>query len=327
MKNSKLILLLYLLPFAFGLINAQQSPSWVDESNKYTQLLLDVMVRFSPESAARYGIEGIDEEIIDLNPGFVERELAADLEVRTKLIAALATVKTEEVRQDIEILITAIDDSKQNTELNQKYFLPYYNISQLIYYSLQSLLDDQVAEERRPSALIRLKKYTGATEGYSPVTELLQNHIADKLKNEKLLGPVKRQMERDFNNTPRYLAGIKDLFEKFEIDGYQDELDRLSKQLEAFETFLKEKILPRSREDFRLPKEVYANSLKNYGVDMPVDEMVRRARVSFKTIQNEMNSLAIMIAKKRNWPVSDYREVLKREMDGPIERKMKLVTR
>ena len=124
MKNSKLTMLLYLLPLAFGLTHAQQSPSWVEESNKYTQLLLDVMARFSPESAAQYGIEGIDEEIIDVKPGFVERELAADLEVRAKLIKALETVKTDEVRQDIEILITAIDDSRQSTELNQKYFLP-----------------------------------------------------------------------------------------------------------------------------------------------------------------------------------------------------------
>jgi hypothetical protein len=311
MKNSKLTMLLYLLPLAFGLTHAQQSKSWVDESNEYTQLLLDVMARFSPESAAEYGIEGIDEDIIDVRPGFVERELAADQEVRTKLKKALETVKTEEVRQDIKILITAIDDYKQSEELNRKYFLPYYNISQLVYYSLQSLLDDQVAEERRPAALVRLKKYTGEVDGHLPVTELLQNHIEDKLKNEKLLGPVKRKMERDLENTPRYLAGIKELFDKFEIADYQDALNKLTDQLNIYESFLKEKVMPRARVDFRLPKEVYANSLKNYGVDMPVDEMVRRARVSFKTIQNEMNSLALMIAQKRGWQTSDYRQVLR----------------
>ena len=311
MKSLKLIHIILLLSFTFLLSYAQSTIPWVEESNKYTQLLLDVMTRFSPESAARYGIEGIDEEIIDVNPGFVERELAADMEVRAKLKKALETVKAEEVRQDIEILITAIDDSKQSTKLNQKYYLPYYNISQLIYYSLQSLLDDQVTEERRPAALVRLKKYTGEMDGYLPVTDLVQNHISEKLKDEKLLGPVKRKMERDLENTPRYLAGIKDLFDKFEIDEYQNALGKLSDQLKSYELFLTEKVLPRSREDFRLPKEVYANSLKNYGVDMPVDEMVRRARVSFKTIQSEMNSLAIMIAKKRNWQTSDYREVLR----------------
>ncbi len=311
MKISKLSTIILLLPFTFFLAYAQQSSSWVAESDNYTKLLLDVMAKFSPESAAQYGIEGIDDRIIDAKPGFVERELAADQEVRIKLEKALESVKTDEVRQDIEILIRNIDEYKESTLLNQKYYLPYHNVSQLVFYSLQSLLDDQVAAERRPSALIRLKKYTGQMDGFTPVTELFQNEIEEKLMNKNLMGPVKRKMERDLENTAHYLKGIKDLFDKYKIGGYQEALDQLTIQINSYETFLKEKVMPRARTDFRLPEEIYQDNLKNYGVNMPVDEMVRRARVSFRSIQNEMTSLALMIAKKRGWKTSDYREVLR----------------
>jgi len=318
MKSRKSILYFLLLPFYFfhftfspDIIYAQASNSWVDKSNQNTQLLLDVMTRFNPESAAQYGIEGIDENIIDVNPDFIEREMQADLEVRKIFADRLEAETVSEVHQDLQILISAIDDGIESTRLNQKYFLPYYNISQLVFYSLQGLLDDQISEERRPAALIRLKKYTGMIDGHRPITELLQNYTEEKLKNPDLLGPLKKEMERNLENTPRYLAGIKDLFEKFNIDNYPEAYQKLTQQLDSYESFLRENVMPRARENFQLPKEIYQNNLKNYGIDMPVEELVRRAKVSFKTFQNYLSAKAIMIAKKREWQSNDYRDVLK----------------
>jgi hypothetical protein len=36
------------------------------------------------------------------------------------------------------------------------------------------LLDDQVAAERRPDAIVRMRKYTGSQSGYEPFTTLLK---------------------------------------------------------------------------------------------------------------------------------------------------------
>ena len=266
MKTQKFFIfpILFLLPFYFilftfspGLIYAKGSNSWVEKSNENTQLLLDIMSRFNPESAAQYGIEGIDENIIDVNPDFIEREIKADLKARKILENRLESETIPEVRQDLQILISAIDEGVASTRLNQKYFLPYYNISELVFYSLQGLLDDQISEVRRPAALIRIKKYTGMIDTHKPITELLQNYTEEKLKNQELLGPLKKEMERNLENTPRYLAGIKDLFEKFKIDNYQEAHQRLTQQLEVYESFLRAKVMPRARENFQLPNEVY----------------------------------------------------------------------
>ena len=51
-----------------------QPSSWVEKSNGHTQLLLEMLAKYAPESAARFGIDGIDENIMDLSEGYEERQ-------------------------------------------------------------------------------------------------------------------------------------------------------------------------------------------------------------------------------------------------------------
>lgn len=189
MYNAKLILLVILSAFIIQTVPlAQITPKWITESNKHTQILLDIMAKFNPEAAARYGIDGIDEQIFDLNPGFNERNKIAYQEAKVELLKRLEVAKINEVKQDLQILITAVDEQLENTRLEEKYFLPYFNLSQIIFYSMKALLDDQIEESRRPAALVRLKKYTGKTKGFTPVTKRAQDYLESKLANKKLLG-------------------------------------------------------------------------------------------------------------------------------------------
>lgn len=43
-------------------------------------------------------------------------------------------------------------------------------------------------------------------------------------------------------------------------------------------------MLPRARTDFRLPADLYAYQLRSRGVDMPVEELISRAKTSFREI-------------------------------------------
>jgi hypothetical protein len=42
---------------------AQTTPAWVQKSNESAQLLIEIAARYSPESAARSGVTGLDERI------------------------------------------------------------------------------------------------------------------------------------------------------------------------------------------------------------------------------------------------------------------------
>jgi len=144
------------------------------------------------------------------------------------------------------------------------------------------------------------------------------DYTTKRMANDKLLGPVKNQVERDLENVPRFIAGIKDLFEKYKIEGYQDAFEKLSEQLEVYSTFIQNNILTKAREDFHLPEEYYRFSLKSYGVDMPLEEMVLRAKVTFKSMQNELNGLCEILAAQKGWESADYKDVIKRFKEDQI---------
>jgi len=47
--------------------------SWVEVSNQYSDLVLRTKARFSPESAGDLGVDGLDDEIVDLRENVYER--------------------------------------------------------------------------------------------------------------------------------------------------------------------------------------------------------------------------------------------------------------
>jgi hypothetical protein len=295
-------------------------PAWVVKSDQNAQILLKMLAGVDPEGAGELGIDGLDEEITDLKPGFEERELAASKKVGEELRRRLAAETDPPVRQDLEILVRTIEADEEGTALRSKYSLPYFNMTQTVFGGLRGLLDDQVEAARRPAALVRLRKYAGLVPGYSPVTKLAEEYTRAKLKQPGLSGPFKDRVERDLANNQTVVAGIGELFQKYGIAGYEEPYARLKEQLAAYDEFVRREILPRTRTDFRLPPELYAYRIREVGVDMPVDELVSRANVAFREIQNEMQALAPLVAREKGIQETDYRAVLrelkKRQITG-----------
>ncbi len=303
-----LIILLFLIT---NLSHSQSNIDWINISDANTQLLLDVMKKFNPEAAAGYGVEGIDEQIADIAPGYIERRNEAYKDALRELQTRLQKAEIPEVKQDLQILITAAKNAIESSELDRKYFLPYFSPAQNAFFSISALLDDQVSADRRHSALVRLKKYTGLEEGNKPFTELAMQNIAESLDNSILLGPAKREFDRDIGNTVRYLEGIKELFKKYNISGYESALEKFTEQTTEYDNFLRDNVQDRIREEFILPEEVYRNNLKNYGVDMPLEELTSRAKVMFKLLQNELIGMAKLIAEDRGFETDNYKDVIK----------------
>jgi uncharacterized protein (DUF885 family) len=305
-----LVLLAFTLTAA--LVSAQSTPpAWVAKSDQNTQLVLDLLARQSPEGAADLGVSGHDEEIFDLTPGFEKRAEEDTRKVLAQLEKRLPAETDPPVRQDLQILIDSLKADLEGSKLGRSYRIPYFNLTQTIFGSMRSLLDDQVEASRRPAALVRLKKYTGMTPGFTPLATLAETYVRSRLKEPGLVGPFKDQVERDLANNATIVAGIEELFKKYGIAGYEEPYARLKAQLAAYDDFVRKEILPRARTDFRLPPKLYAYSLEQVGVDMPVEELVSRAEVAFKEIQSEMESLAPLVAKEKGLQAKGYREVLR----------------
>jgi uncharacterized protein (DUF885 family) len=105
--------------------------------------------------------------------------------------------------------------------------------------------------------------------------------------------------------------GLAQLFEKYKLTGYQEAQAKLKEQLAAYNDFLRKEVLPRSRDDFRLPAELYANNLENLGVDIAPAELTAIAHKAFDEIQRQMQEVAAKVAKARALSSSDYRDVIR----------------
>ncbi|WDE00721.1 DUF885 domain-containing protein [Thalassomonas actiniarum] len=290
---------------------AKAEADWVKRSNQYSQILLEVIAQLSPESAAELGVNGFDNSIIDLKPGINDRAIKSFKEAKEELLKIQAKEQHPAVRQDLEILLTAIDDSLQQIALEQQYYFPYFNASELIYNGLRSLLDHQKTPEQHQAALVRLQRYTGMEIGYQPLTELARAEVLRGLKQLGKSGPLKESIEKDLQNSETLLKEIETLFTDHGITGFEKPYSELKTQIAQYNEFIRSQVLPRGRDDFKLPKQMYAFALKEYGVDMPLDELQRRAKVEFKQLQNTMQAQAMAIAKKRGYSDHDYRAVLK----------------
>jgi Bacterial protein of unknown function (DUF885) len=288
-----------------------QQPAWVTKSNENAQILLNVQARYAPESAGSLGVTGLDEQIsipaVD-RPARLRHDLAGAVKT---LESRLAAESDPLVKQDLEILIDAGQRNIRSSAAYEARLLPYSNAARSIFFGMQSLLDDQVAPERRKAAVVRLRRYTGVEPGYTPTTVLDEKLFREKLNTPGLLGPPKLEVEQDLPQMDSFITGIGLLLEKYKMTGYQEAYAKLKDQFAQYREFVRNEVLPRARSDFRLPPELYALNLTTYGVDYTPDELKRLAHQAFSEIQAEMQPIAAKVAKERKLPSSDYREVIK----------------
>ena len=290
---------------------APAQAEWVTRSNANAQPMLDVLAEFSPEFASQMGILGHDEDVFDLKPEGPERFRRKAEEAKAALVARRASEADPRVKQDLDIMIESVTRQIDSSTINQKYQLPYTDVGQNIFQGMFSLLNDQVPARRQAAAAKRLARYVGLEKGYTPVVELAKARFTEALGKPGMLGPFKKQVEQALANTPQYTQGIRKLFEKYKIKGGDKALAALETQLADYDAWVKATVIPASRTDFRLPPELYADNLKNVGLDIAPEALVQKARLAYAEMRNEMKSIAAQIAAQRGLPSSDYRDVIK----------------
>ena len=284
-----------------------QGRGWIERSNKNAQVLLDLGVKFRPEGAARNGIMGIDDRVSDFTRGHRERVRAATRTAIAELQGRAAQEQDPLVAQDLAILIRAAQQDIEGSELTEKYEVQYMQPGRFIFGSIHSLLDPQVSKDRWPAALTRLQKYVASPS----LVELANAETREGLGNPALAPPSKLDVENELKTWKVTAEGIDKLFADYKLAGAGEPLARLHEQLAAREKFLRDAVLPKARDDFRLPPPVYAFALKRVGVDIAPEQLTAMAHASFDQIQGEMQKVAAQIAQSRGFRSRDYRDVIR----------------
>ncbi|MFT5770327.1 MAG: hypothetical protein ACI9H8_002314, partial [Lysobacterales bacterium] len=286
-------------------------PEWVQKSNDIAYKVLESGAKFAPEFAGQTGVSGYDEAIFDLGPQLFERQIQNSRDNLEMLNALLASEEDARIRQDIQIMIKSAEDNIEAATINYEKVLPYGNISGLIFAGFRGLLDKQVPLERQQAALVRLRKYTGREEGYEPLTELAKIRLTERMQEPDLIKPFIGEVQQDIERAPLMIAGLAEVFGGTELEGYEDDLAILSTQLTEYNEWVKETILPNTRESAALPRDLYELQLKNYGVDASPEDLMKIGQVAFMNIRNEMIALAPLVAAEHGFDTVDYREVLR----------------
>jgi hypothetical protein len=283
---------------------------WIARSDANAQILLKVLAHFEPERAGELGVPGVDTEVGDLAPGHFERQRQVWAEALAQLEERQKAEPPGPVAQDLSILVDSAQRRIRRIDLNLKYEVPYYNLPRRIFMGVKGLLDPQVAPERRPAALARIRKYAGLDGGRSWV-ELAEAETREGLAKPGLLPPAKLAVENDLDTARFLIDGVEKLFQKYDIPGREEPLLALRQQLTTYLDFIRQEVLPRARQDYRLPPELYAFDLLDVGVDIPAAELTAKAHAAFTDLQGQMQEVAARVAQARNLPSSDYRDVIR----------------
>ncbi len=305
---QKITVVLTMFTLSTQLIAKEQD--WVKRSNEIAYKILESGAKFAPEFSGQSGVEGYDEEIFDLKANLTARQLE-NAENNLKMLKSyLAKEKDPRVKQDIEIMMQSVVDGIESTKINDARVLPYGNVVGLIFAGFNGQLDKQVPFERQKAALVRLKKYTGAAEGYEPLVELAKQRLTERMGEKDLIKPYKGEVEQDIQRSPIFIKGLTDVFAATDLTGYEADLKVLQQQLSDYNEWVKTNILPNTRESAMLPRELYELQLKNYGVDASPEALMKIGQTAFMNIRFEMMAIAPLVAEKMGYETTDYREVM-----------------
>lgn len=316
----KLATISLIAAFLLSISGVALAATWVEKSDANAQMVLDLLAKLSPEGAGQLGVDGLDEEIADLGPGIQERSNKMIEEVLVELRARLKNESDSKVRQDLGILIKTLEDNIKSSDLNYAKMLPYFNISQTIFFGIRGIIDPQNSRDRYPAAISRLEKYAGIEDGYTPFTQLAIDRTSERFAVTGLVGPYRGEVEQDLERAETMITGIEELLAGTDLQGWQESYATLAGQLRDYYDWVRAEILPRTRADFRLPADLYEDALRQWGVDASPQDLIEQATKGYMDIRGEMEALAPLIAAEKGYDTHDYREVialLKR--DGPID--------
>src|SRR5690606_7945396 len=268
------------------------TPAWVERSNANTMVLLRAQAPFAPEQMSFFGIPGYDHLVADFGPDSPRRFREATRAARTELAARLAAETDPDVRQDLAILLQAADDQVEASDAYERLTRPWADVGQSVFNGLQGLLSDQVPAGRRAAAVERLRRYAGLEPGTTPLATLARDRYEER-DAAGLLAPTAIEVQQALDNWPTYLAGLRELFEKYDMAaGAGPALDALESQVAAYNDWSRAAVLPAARTDYALPPELYALALKNVGIDIAPRDLVGRAQLGFMETRAAMQALA-----------------------------------
>ena len=283
-----------------------KSPDWVARSNMSAELLSKAIEAEDCEKKL-----AVSQSLQAIDPAFIACRQKSVLNAVQTLEQKLDRVENPELHLDLAILLKAGRQRLRGYELDEKYRVPYIDLSKAILDSLEATLDEKkLPFEQRQAILAKLKQYAGVEPGRTALTASLEQKIQAQLQKSEVALPQKDLLKKDLSNNASQVFEILKFLKQQEVPDYQEAYAKLKTQLFDYEIFIRSEVLPEAKTNFRLPTELYAFELEQQGIEIPIEELIQQARTAFTQTQQQMDKMAQKIAQKRGIKVSGYREMI-----------------
>lgn len=272
--------------------------------------LLEAVAEFAPEAINEVGFELNEGGIADLRPDATRRFVARMRSLEKRLDAAIAAEQNPRGRADLLITRKALQLWVREEEVRDARLIDLYELPKTVFLGVSSLLKGEPDDADAAHALERLQRYAGRWPETKPATELLLADMRKRLARPELVRPSRREIEQRLATLDTFIGEAKKLLEEKGPPGWREPFGVLEGQLRGWAKAVTEELLPGAREDFRLPREVYALALDKAGVETPPEELAKAARAAYARSRGELDARAAEVAKARGLKGQSTNEIL-----------------
>ncbi len=286
------------------------------------------LAELDPEMGSALGFAQFNEETIGLDRKWEEKHRLLEQKWIENINQELKIEENREAIIDLKILKAKIqlslDYEKMTTKLCRLDFEP---VSLSVFDSVQTLANPQSILKNKLAAFSRFQKivkgFNKNGEAFLPRAEAAEDLFEfhqEQCKSKKFIWPSKQKMSEYLKNSGSYLQGTFDLLLDAEkalaenqvplpatAQGWRLIFDEFKMQVDAYDDFLKEEVLPHTKDGSRLHREFYNLNLREAGVDSTPEVLLKAAKTDYAALKNEYNAKAREVfarLKKRPEPLN-----------------------
>lgn len=278
--------------------------SWIEDSNRVARDYAQADGALFPERASAAGLREFDARALPMEKDQNERELGLIRDWTARLRAEEAKATDENFRLDMRILRDRLILRRGELELDEKLgVVSFFPGTRFVLESLLSLVNEQSSPERKAAAVARFRAYVNGDDHHPPLLTAFENRaLADEIRfPKKRVMPARAEVEQYLAESPAYAEGVRQALLKTGLPGWEADYAKFREEAEAYDGFLRSHVLPLARRDFKLPKELYAHSLRMRGIEESPEQLIHSAHAKYKELYKEFRAVAREVAEERGW--------------------------
>lgn len=277
--------------------------TWQERSDQVAEeFSLGTAERY-PELASRAGHHDYDSKAIQLEVGMEAKDKAHWHEWRRRLEKLLRTETQEELLTDYRVLLEKVNLAIEGLELNERFRRIHFCLpAKNVFHGLHTLINNQTGPHRKRAAVTRLQAYVEGHGAFKPLLEACRERTQRSIAQHprSALYPLRSEILEYFAQKPNYLADLEKLLTQSGSDAWKGPLAKFKDQLERHDQFLAQAVLPRAREEIRLPHDLYAHRLREQGISSTPQRLIADAMQDYATTYAVFRQRARDLAQKHD---------------------------